>query len=65
MVTRSSRGRLLDVVTSSADRAGARTGRVLLAAALLLLAASALLLWGRYGTAVFADMVAAGLAWCL
>jgi hypothetical protein len=46
------------------SRAGRRAVVVLAAAAGLLLA-STLLLWAHYGTAVFYEMIAAGVAACL
>jgi hypothetical protein len=45
-----------------------RTGRravVILAATAGILLASTLLLWAHYGTAVFYEMIAAGIAACL
>jgi hypothetical protein len=38
--------------------------RALFAAALICVIASGALLWGRYGGAIFNDMVLATLAWC-
>ncbi len=35
------------------------------AALVAVLVAGALVLWARYGTAVFYEMIAAGVAWCL
>ena len=46
------------------SRAGHRAVVVLAAAAGLLLA-STILLWAHYGTAVFYEMIAAGIAACL
>jgi hypothetical protein len=48
---------------SSLERA-ARSGRVLVACALALVVAAGLLLWWRFGAAIFNDMVLAALAWC-
>jgi hypothetical protein len=36
-----------------------------LGVAVVLLLAAAVTLWLRYGTAVFYEMIAAGVAWCL
>jgi hypothetical protein len=38
---------------------------VALAAVVAVLIAGAVMLWVHYGTAVFYEMVAAGVAWCL
>jgi len=38
---------------------------VALAALVAVLVAGAAVLWAHYGTAVFYEMVAAGVAWCL
>jgi hypothetical protein len=50
--------------TADASRA-ARRAVVVLAMAAGLLLASTLLLWAHYGTAVFYEMIAAGVAACL
>ncbi len=41
-----------------------RAGPVLVVASLASLVVAGLLLWGRSGDAVFADMVSAAIAWC-
>jgi hypothetical protein len=41
-----------------------RSGRLLLASGLALVVAAGLLLWWRFGAAIFNDTVSAALAWC-
>jgi len=48
---------------SALGRVG-RSGRLLLASGLALVVAAGLLLWWRFGSAVFNDTVSAALAWC-
>ncbi len=54
---------------SAAERATdrpaeSRPARWLWALAVLSVTGAGLLLWGRYGGSVFADMVSAAIAWC-
>lgn len=49
---------------SLADRRSHRPVLIIAAAAMLSLAGAGLLLWWRYGAAVFSDTVLAALAWC-
>jgi hypothetical protein len=52
-----------DLKAESTDRPR-RLGPVLFGAAAALLLAAGVLMWSRYGPAVFSDVVLAALAWC-
>jgi hypothetical protein len=58
----------MDTLHAAPPRALPGSRRLAVAAAALLagvLVASALLLWAHYGTAVFHEMILAGIAYCL